>query len=360
MTPTKPISLKNVNERIYGFDLIRTASFLAIALHHFGTELWNLPVFTPFAEVNFVWTALEVFSRTISFSGHTILFLSTFLIGHTSKKNEKALKLIPVLIFFWLLSSIIDYVPGGIFWAWDIFPLIATGLGAIAIVHKVSRWPNLFLILTGFILLCIPFWEFRPMIELPLFLRQILIGDCLNNLSNWPVLPWIGLVFLGYGIGKAIQNISLKLNEDLSKMELLFWPMLLVGCSMYWGPYYRIISGNQFSCNGMRQAPIVFFAHIIPMIFLIRISMINSINNYFSQNAFVQKISNLQINKKFGMAYFCHFLVIDILIYFAGINIAASPKISATVAIGILIITEISLRIISSLIVYSKSVILFK
>ncbi len=334
---------KNKQLRIHGLDLIRTLSFIAISQHHFSVKIWNLPAFSPFVNKIFAWRILEAYSRLISFSGHTVLLMSTALIAMTSRSHEKALKMIPILLGLWLVSSAVDYSDDSLFFAWDIFPLIAVGLTLAVVFYKYARGPGLLFPFVGFVFLCIPFWKIETLNSLPLFFRQMIVGDCSLDLSDWPILPWVGLVFLGYGLGEWIKSLGEK-TLSFFKNEKLFWFLLLAWTPFFWGPYYSMVVGNRYSCEAMRQEPIVFFAHILPVMFLMRMSLLNQIRRRLEKSDLMAKISNLEINQNFGIAYFFHFFLIDLYAHIKTDLLLQNPFLAMAAAISLLPLTEISLR----------------
>ncbi len=343
----------NKASRIHGFDLIRTLSFVAISLHHFGSKLWNLPVFSPFSASFLPWRILETYSRSISFSGQTILFLTSLLIAMTAKSHEKALRMIPILMLLWFISSVVDYSEDSLFLAWDIFPLIAVGLILAVALYKVRPDDKWVLPLLGFILICIPFWKFEGLRNLPIFYRQMIVGDCELDLSDWPILPWMGLVFLGYGLGFRIKRLKEKTLYFL-KNEHLLWLILLCWTPLFWGTYYIMDLGNRYPCVGMRQEPIVFIAHLFPVMFLLRISLLSKVRNFLGNFKLITALSKLQINQNFGAAYFFHFFLIDLYTRVSDGFIEKSPLLSFLAAISLLPLTEISLRFFKKTYAYVK------
>ena len=330
--------------RIIGYDLVRTLSFIAIAFQHFTAKLWKLPLFTPFAEVFFPWKIFETYAHLISFSGQTILFLTSFLIAMTSVSHKKAIKIIPILLALWVVSSLFDYEKDTLLLSWDIFPLIALGLAFSVMTYKWMPRAIYFLPFLGFVLICIPFWKFESLQQLPLFLRQMIVGDCSLDLSDWPILPWVGLVFWGYGLGYWTKTLGQQPLHFI-KNEKLFWTLMMIWTPFYWGAYYRMKLGTQFSCEGMRQEPIAFLAHLFPVMFILRISLLEKVQDFLKSIKLFTLLSNLELNKNFGAAYFLHFFIIDLVIYFQEKNMINSPELSAFVAISLLPITEISLRL---------------
>jgi uncharacterized membrane protein len=300
--------------RIIGFDIIRTLSFIAIAIHHFNSKLWYIQIFSPFVDDYWYWRAIEVYSRSISFSGHSILFLTSFLIAFTAKTHEKALKLIPLMLVVWVLSSLMDWGEAPFLLTWDIFPLIALGLGIVWLVYKFLPATIKIVPLAGLLLLMIPFWRVDFLNNLPLLYKHILVGDCQKDITDWPVLPWVGLILFGYGIGNMVKNHLTQLVK-FANCEKWIWPALLIWNPVFWGKYYSILLGDRYACEVSTQEPIVFMAHLLPFIFLMRLSLLEKVQSKLSQNRFCQFISNLQINQRFGFGYILHLLVIDLVVY---------------------------------------------
>jgi len=342
------VSSKEISsERVFGLDLVRTISFYTIAAHHFTVTLWKTPGnFSPYRYSSTIWNLIEEEARLLSFSGHTVLFLTSLLIAYTAKNHEKALRIIPILLIMWFLSSLFDASSDSFFFAWDIFPLIAVGMGLSYFFTLLFPKPISFWLLSvlGFLLMSVPFWRFQVLQQLPLYPRHILIGDCPNDLSDWPILPWVGLVLWGYGIGCLIKEYPTKLAQ-FSKKELYAWTLLLAWTPMYWGTYYKMLLGSHYSCESMRQEPVAFLAHLFGIMFILRLCFLQIVNNFFKRFSLARFISGLEININFGMAYFYHFILISMLIYIFNPTLAASPWFSAFISFLLLPLTEISLRL---------------
>ncbi|MBL7542426.1 MAG: DUF1624 domain-containing protein [Bdellovibrionaceae bacterium] len=338
------------SERIFGLDLIRTLSFFTIASHHFVYSLWHIPlVFSPYRETSTIWYWFEAYARALSFSGQTILLMTTLLIAITATNHEKALRLVPIMLVLWVLSCYFDATPDSFFFAWDIFPLIALGLAGCFFIVRIFPKQPWVLPLLGLTLLAFPFWTFPSLQNLPLYTRHILIGDCHHDLSDWPVLPWIGLVFFGYGIGCLAKLHAARLRQ-FSWNEFYVWIPLLIWTPLYWGAYYSMRIGAHFSCDAMRQEPIAFLAHMFGILFVIRICFLKAVNEWLKKKCIVRFVSRLEININFGIAYFFHFILISGLIYLLNPSLARSPGLSFCVAFSLLPLTELSLRMLKQIV----------
>ncbi len=330
--------------RIYGIDLLRTISFAAIAIHHFNSKLWYMREFSPFVDQHWFWRFAEVFARSISFSGHTILFLTSFMVAFTSVVHEKSIKIIPILLVFWVVSSLSDYSESTFLLTWDIFALIALGMGVCWLFFSYFKSSIWAVPLSGALLISIPFWKLQALNDMSLFWKHILIGDCNLDLADWPVLPWIGLIFLGYGLGVIAKSKKYLLANRPTYFEIWIWVLSLVWCPFLWGVYYPIVLGDHYSCEVSRQEPIVFWAHLLPIAFVIRMSMMSRLNHFFSDLRICKGLSGLRINTDFGYAYIVHFLVIDLLVLVFKSNMVLSSGWSF-LALGLVLpLTELAMR----------------
>jgi len=345
------VNKKVVMDRIYGMDLIRVLSFIAIIFHHFTSRLWYSQEFSPFngkglgmGEGVWYWQWAEVYSRSVSFSGYTILFLTSFLIAFTAQGSEKARRLISYMLIAWILWSITEYGETPFLLPWDIFPLIAFGLSIVVLISKFLKKPNLWLLLAGIILLFVPFWRFDSLNQLPIYLKHILIGDCELDVADWPILPWVGLILCGYSLGRLAKLHRVSLQE-VRKVEVIFWLLLLSWTPFFWGSFYKIKFGDLYGCEVSRQEPIVFMAHWLWILMLMRMSLISGVQNKLSQSLSVHWISGLQINKNFGVAYFIHLFLIEFVVAVFKWELIKDP-LASFLSVGIILFSvEVLLRI---------------
>ena len=307
------IHLNDKSKRIYILDLIKILCFIPVSIHHFSVSMWSIPEFSPYKNVSNIWFFTEVFARTFAFSGQIILLVSSFLIAFTSIRHEKILKLLPLMLLFWFLSSVFDFSSENLyFWTWDIFPLIGFSLIVCFLAYHVKGTLYLMPIL-GLILLSIPFWEIKSLNDLPMYIKHILIGDCESELSAWPILPWSGIVFFGYGLGRLVKEYINYFDKYIHISEMILWISILMLTFKQLIGYYNIGLGTRFDCDGMRTSPSVTVSNVLFIVFIIRISILAKVNARLSKNTICIFISKLNISRYFGFSYFLHFLVISFL-----------------------------------------------
>ena len=306
-------------KRDVGLDLIRLLSFSAIIVHHFIWVIWYTPA-VPHSAVSVAWHIAEIFARSISFSGHTILFLSSFLIARAETQALKTWKVVIFTLIGWVAFCFFEWGENGdMFWVWDIYPLIALGLATGTLfsrsVGNKTKAAVVLFGLIGFLMTWVQFWTWPSLLSLDLQWRHWLIGECGDDLADWPILPWVGIIWCGYAIGNyaRISNQNEAKPKFLSqwkKWEFLVWPPLLLIGGTQWGVFFNIVLGDQFACYSFRQPPLIFWGHFIFVVFFMRLVLVKQINDWLSKFKIVRFIANLEISKHFGFAYLVHYCLL--------------------------------------------------
>lgn len=321
--------------RILGWDIIRLFSFIAIAYFHFLYICWY-QLEEPAKSYSLLFYYLSQYSRLISFSGFSILLLSSILWGFKNKlpSNKFYVFLIIASLGLSYLTSDTDFEL-----SWDIYFLLIIGFISLKLIKN-----KILLGVLGIFFLWIPFWKLRSILVLPNWLNEIVFGICETDNGDWPILPWIGLIWFGYFLGEFIKKYYLFLNT-IKKYELAVWLIILTISILQFGPYYRTKIGPGFACDMFTQPPHVFWSHIVWVLFLMRLSLLSSIQNKFARNKIGIFISNLMISKKFWAAYVIHFIVIQIYNSFSE-QIRSNANIGIIAFLLFLPLTELVLQLI--------------
>lgn len=324
-------------KRILGWDIIRLLSFIAIAYFHYLYFCWYL-LEEPKPEYSAIFHALSIYSRSISFSGFSILLLSSILWGVNQKLPSY------VFLFFFLMASLgLSFMTSDTYFelSWDIYFLLFVGFLSLKLIKN-----KLLIGIIGFIFLWIPFWKLRSYIHMPDGLAEVLLGRCDTDNGDWPIFPWIGLIWFGYGIGTIISTYSARLNK-INRFEFMTWSLFLFLSLFGFGPYFHTRIGPGFSCDMFTQAPYIFWSHIIWILFLIRISLLDKVQIILQNNSVAKSISNLMISKKFWAAYFIHFMIIQAF-SLKSEQIRNSSLLGVSAFLLLLPLTELILRILFS------------
>jgi hypothetical protein len=305
--------------RLVGLDLIRLASFLAIAFFHISLiHYYEHDV--PLSDVSRLAAGIEVYARSLAFSGFTIIFMTCLLLAYSSDRLGPRMRLFAFLIFGWIIFCLFMGYSYSEFLVWDIYPLVMVGMLTATAAERLGDRALGSLAILGAVLLCIPFWEFAPIIDMDELWRHVLgFAACDSDISEWPILPWIGLVWTGYAAGVALRRgIAVNARQlYLTRGELITWVVLLLASVPQWGPFYNIQLGDRFSCEAYRMPPLVFWSHMAAPLFLIRASVDPRVNAWLSGRRWAQWVSRLAISRKFWAAYFLNFLIAHLLSWIA-------------------------------------------
>ncbi|MES2964089.1 MAG: hypothetical protein V4760_09385 [Bdellovibrionota bacterium] len=333
--------------RLFGIDVVRLLSFIAISGLHFVWVIWYRdPVFSP---VNSIWRGLELYSKSISISGHTVLFLSAFLIAMSETRVWKTMKVVLLAAFGWLLFCLFEWGQNEVFWVWDIYPLLALGFASAVAARMISVRLVYLLGVLGFVMTWIPFWEWSSFGNLPLQFRHWVVGDCAVDLADWPILPWIGIIWMPYAIGtyerRRHESGARGTFETWRKWELFAWPVLLALAIPSLGAYNKVEVGPMFACFTFRQNPFVFWSHFVFVVFALRLSLLMRVQEILERFTVVRWIGSLRLSQAFGVAYMTHYALIEAERYFFGSFLITSEWISLLALVTVLPLTEILVRL---------------
>lgn len=328
--------------RWVGLDWLRLFAMLAISWFHFYENvIWNDHViFEKQASVLFEF--IQVYSRTLSFSGFVIIALTSFLMAATGSLSR--FKKRHVWLFALLCAGAFLVLPfyagdGSYLLEWDIYHLLLFNFLLLLIFRQYSSYFFTLLGVAGFVLLWVPVWD----AQLPAgLISTIFVGDCsLQKQSPWPLLPWSGLIWFSFSLGIAVRKYRNEISH-FHKGEIIFLPFLFLGASQ-WGSYYSTPVGETFYCYMNRQSPFVFWGHFIWVLAFIRISLTASLNQYFLSSRILSSVSRLQWSQSFGLCYLVQLLVVFFFSQFDEF-FKASATATALAMFSIIPVTEVLVR----------------
>ncbi len=309
----KSSSLKNKfpEQRIYGFDLIRFFSVCAIIIFHsYETLIFKdeIPTFLD----NSLYSYIQHYARLLTVSGFYIVALSSFLIGFRQNQKWGHLLGLATIGFFLLAWVEADDLKSNYLFEWDIYPFLLTAWTPLFFAKKNVQAIKVMGFI-GFVLLSFPFWKFLEFKNN--FLQIAFFGSCHNGQGQgWPLFPWIGIVwgffFLGFFLKRNSQAFfNLK---SFSSREKWMWGFLLFPSIFHLGAYYRVPIGPGFSCFVFRRSLTDFWAHMIFLLFAMRISLLENVNLWLKKFDLIQRLSALYWSQHFGICYIAHFFILGI------------------------------------------------
>lgn len=304
---SKPEAIK-IGHRYVGFDLLRTLVFVAIFNYHYFYWVFYGPV-SPYEGYPF--RALEVFLRTFYFGGQYILFLAILLISRSETFVQKALGTSAFCVVAWLIFCGVDSHDNDYFLTWDIHALLAIGLIGSLFVLKFFNKKVLFFL--GLAFCALPsFINLSRFVESD-FLKQILFGICERDMSDWPVFPWLGFVFLIFAVGRFSTRPTLqsRLSAPPTQLEHLLFVASLVVFLIFLMPVLQSFpGGKEWTCLTMGPINWHVIVAMAPFVFAVRYSMVKNYDNWLRSQNWARWLSDTILNRSFGLFYAVHYPVI--------------------------------------------------
>lgn len=303
----------SVNTRYLAIDLLRLLIFQAIVIYHSSWIIWISSYGPPDPFPTPIWRAASIFARALAFSGFTLAFLCSFLFGFKNKSSSKKSWIFLFLALGWLIYCFCVYFKelGKFHLMWDIYPLLCVGFLTGQFFLKRSVRFQVFLVFLFLLGLSIPFW--RIGLKFTPWLAEVLIGRCPFDYADWPILPWIFLIWLGLIIGNLVNRGVVKYGNNFlvyRSKEYFFWVFIVIVFIPFSGSYYKTLLGDSWACFTFRQSPVIFFSNFFFWVLIIRIALIPSVQSWLSRNKIALWLSNLSINRHFFLAYLIHYVVL--------------------------------------------------
>jgi hypothetical protein len=297
-------------ERLIALDLLRFFSYWAIVVFQAVLFYFYTPEM-PFLDISPILKFFDHYARTLAFSGFTIVLLSSFLITLSRELSFHRARLFGAIALGWFVLSL--FMNDGAWLSWDVYSLYFAGLA----LYMVLKRGHLFLGALGFVLLWIPFWTFDSWRRFLSVDAQHVFGlaPCIGReITEWPILPWIGLVWVGGCLGTLARQWKASDKGQMRWPEGLVWSGLLLASVPQWGAYFHIRIGPYFSCDAFRQTPLVFWSHMIVPLLIMRLAFDTRVQRFLARQSLVQFISGLTISRHFWLAYIVQYVYVLLLI----------------------------------------------
>jgi uncharacterized membrane protein len=329
------------SERFLGLDLVRFFSFLAIHVYHitqagWGDQDYNLGRFSNLC------LGLEWYARELSFSGFSIVLLTSFLKGQRKNSLKNHLALYGFMLMGWLLFCAAYTWKYELRFMWDVYPLLVLGFFSASLLRSIHTRLIYILGIASLVLLWIPLWKLSSFHWIPFSMKAIWVGDCDINEAEWPILPWIGLIWLGYAAGTFVRGRFLALKP----LELIFWvPCLLLSIPQL-GKYAQVPVNSGYACFIFRQEMTTLWSHLIWIVFLMRLSLDPGIQDFLTKRKWVRFLSQTRFSTKFWLFYFVHYIACFFLFHGHRTFYLEHPRVAELAMLGLPILVELFCRVI--------------
>ncbi|MCO4754555.1 MAG: hypothetical protein KC478_08725 [Bacteriovoracaceae bacterium] len=292
-------------QRIYGIDVIKLIILFPIVYFHLNEFVFGTNQF-PLGDSAIFYNTIYPFTSFFAFSGVALVFLSFFLFGYKKSNTAAIAKLVP--IFFlgqFLFNKIFNTTSSWYSFEWDIYSYLGASILFLVLINKIGNITARGVALAS--LFIIPFQE---LVASTVAQNPLLFAYCENNsVITWPLIPWIGLPALGYLLGEFSRD---KDTATLGHKELIGWLIVLAGCAPFLGAYQGAPVGDDLYCFVFGRSKIDLLAHMLVIFFLIRLSLVESINSALSKNKTILFITRTMWVKKLWLCYIVHGVILGI------------------------------------------------
>jgi hypothetical protein len=288
-------------KRIYGFDLLRIVTVLAILYFHtwqfsFFEDIITLPI-----EISSYHNLTDWVGPIFKYGGLFVVALSFFLIGLKVKSHHisRFIILIVGVIGIQILSSENPEDPSS--WNWDVYSYLVFSYVVVMLLTK-NFYVRLSLIVVSIVLLSIPYEVYGPFLRIPEAVQ----------FTGWNIMPWLALPVLYHSLGLLWRE---KVPGTFLKLHLLEWPVYLglIGILLFISPDAGAFpAGPGFESFIFKQKPLLFWFHFSVFTFLMRLSLDPRFNSLLDKIKPVGWISSLRWNQRLGFCYLFQFVFLPL------------------------------------------------
>lgn len=298
---------KNSLSRLYLLDWVRLVFLSLIFLYDAYAAIWPSEARWPFGK-SFLWDWNYNLFASFSFAGFVVLAAFAFLAGF--KKGK--IQFLNLLVLLVVGVVAVSFWEGGLKWEslfneWDIYHYLLINAFCIYLINRMRNLKWIFGFV-GFLFFLLPWRNYAVDLDFSVPMQRIFTGACLQDgRGGWHLFPWIGLSWVMYLFGDITAR-----RPFVKSNELLLWVPVLAFCFWNWGAYGHPPLSLGFYCYVFGQSYLDFWIHMLPILFLFRISTAPVVQKIFIDYPVLQWPSHLYLSKKLGLAFLVHIIVCSI------------------------------------------------
>lgn len=301
-------------KRLLFLDFIKFLIIVPGVTYH-CTEYLNFPEHT--VDIHWFVNLFTTYSRIFYYTAFIATFCVFFAMGLRFQKKIFSIHRSILALGGFLFLSYLYYDPENApFFGteWTFYNYTVTTLIFIHFLKPFfsSKKYNFIIMLISALMLLIPFWSFN-FSWMPIWLKVALIGDCSGTLyGEWPLLPWFFLSSLTFSYAKFLHYDFD--GRQISKTELSVWIVAIFSIGIpYWGGYFNQPTDIGYSCGVFAHPQLMFYAHFLPYLFILRLNYVQRVTNWLSTHDFFNSLKNLQWVDQFGATYLLSLITMGLL-----------------------------------------------
>jgi uncharacterized membrane protein len=323
------------NNRLYLIDILKLAVLIAIAVLHSNEFIFYTHDFPLGAESPLYFAVLH-FARCFVIGGQILVATIYFLFGYTGKTKKALLYASLFAVLGQLILSVIFKTL-----EWDIYSFVGVSSLLIATIPFLYK-KNLAVSVFSLLVLFIPTYLFKQYTpDSPFFV--VLTGKMTDyNTASWPLLPWFFLSVLFYQAGLyARGNGKLK---HLTSIEKIILPVMFLAGIPSLIKYYHVPIGQYYYDFSFNQPPNVFWGNFLMWVIVMRVSLLERVQNKLKDNRLAVMISRLYWLRYLGLSYMLSIIYLGFGMKFAD-QFYLNPKLFDLFFVVLFVIPEIGSRL---------------
>lgn len=309
-------STNQAPKRLLLLDLVKVFSMISIVIFHFNEFIFDAE-YNPLRNETLFFRYSAYFAEFTSFGGQTIVSVVTFLFGFSQPKLsvKKYLKLMVILLIGYVIVGW-SYYGGDAFkeFYWDIYPFHIVVFATLILFNYFEKLIPIASI-AGAIMLLLPFQKWSTAVGGRNLTREILVGIC-NSVykSSWPLLPWIGLAWMFYGIGSWLRRNPQHVARwaTLSRAEGVFSCSVIVWCCFCFRTLFGLPYGEGLYCYILQLPHYVTWSYILFIGVLIRLSFVRAVDSTISQQPVLRTLAKSAWAKYLGYSYLLQMILLGL------------------------------------------------
>lgn len=295
------VSSPQQKNRIFGFDLLRIATVLAILYFHVWQFSFYEDVITLPSEISSYHHLTDWVGPVFKYGGLFIVGLSFFLIGFKAKSHHISRFFILVIgiIGLQILSSEDPADPSS--WNWDVYSYLVFSY-IVVMLTTMNLRVRAGLMILSVVTLSIPYEIYEPFLKIP---------DAVQ-FTGWNVFPWLAVPVLFHSAGLFWRVKVPGTFLAMPWWEVVIW-FVLIAVLFVLSPDAGVFpAGPGFEAFVFKQKPLLFWFHFSTFIFLMRLSLEPRFNAVLGKIRPVQWISSLRWNQRLGFCYLLQFVFLPL------------------------------------------------
>jgi hypothetical protein len=281
-------------DHLYLLDFLKFFTLISITIFHVNEFIYFTDIF-PANNNSLLFWGSSFFARVFALGGQVLVMITYFLFGYSRKSKISFFK---IFLFTILGQSTLGLIFGSL--EWDIYSYVGVSnllIIAIPYFFRKNKIVTAFSIFT----LLMPQNIFN--FYFPDFSFSWIISEKLFdfNSGSWPLFPWFFLALLFYQAGLfAKDNIRLKI---ITSSEIVLWIILSFFSLPFLGAYFWVPIGPNYYHFVFNQQPHIFWSNALVFIFILRLSLLKTVQKKINNKLIFQFISNLYWIRQTGPTY---------------------------------------------------------